>query len=111
MNALQPNFEKIKTVLYQTIIKDSKADHYVLFEQVASGKMLPSFQKRKEDFQSDLNDWLNNLDIRASGLLINAVVELGGTLPSWMISKKFVIDYNEHECLDIQKCSFVTQSY
>ena len=117
MNALQPNFEKIKTALYQTIIGSTngglgnKVDYYVLFEQAVVGKMLPSFRKRKMDFQADLNEWLNGVDIRCSGQLINAVKELGGKLPKWMEDKKFIIDYNRHGFLDLAKASFVTQSF
>ena len=117
MNAKQPYFEKIKTTLYQTIYGSTttglggEVDHYILLEQAIAGKMLPSFSKRKEVFKDDLNAWLDGIDIRCSGQLINAVKELGGNLPKWMEDKKFIIDYNRHGFLDLAKASFVTQNY
>lgn len=111
MNTKQPNFEKIKTEFYNFAVKGSKSDFLILMEQVQSVNLLPHFVERKNNFKKELNNWLDNVDIRCSGQLINAVVELGGKLPAWMKDKKFIIDYNEFGFMDIHQCSFVTQRY
>ena len=108
MNAQQPNFEKIKTALYNAVINSSKADSIILIEQVKAKTMLPSFHSRKEAFKKDLNSWLDGMDIRCAGAAIDAAVSCGAKLPDWMVNKKFIIDYNENGFLDLHKASFVT---
>lgn len=112
MNAKQPNFEKIKTELFNAALNyQGHTDMNILFEQVVSGKLLPSIHKRKDEFKKELSSWLDGVDIRCVGQLINVTTQLGGKLPSWMVDKKFLIDYNGHGFLDLYKASFVTQSY
>ena len=111
MKTTQPNFEKVKTELYNAALNYKGADMNILLEQVAMGRLIPNFHDRKKEFKKELNSWLNGVDIRCVGHLINVTKELGGKLPSWMVEKKFVIDYNQHGELDLFKCAFVRQSY
>ena len=108
MNTQQPNFEKIKTALYNAVINSSESSSAILLEQVRVKTMLPSFHTRKETFKKDLNSWLDGIDIRCAGAAIDAAVSSGAKLPDWMVRKKYIIDYNEHGFLDLHKASFVT---
>ncbi len=104
----QPNFEKIKTALFNVIIASKKSDMLILFEQISAKTMLPSFHQRRKTFKKDLESWLDGVDIRCVGQLIDVIINSGGTLPDWMNRKKFIIDYNEKGFLDLHKAMFVT---
>lgn len=108
MNRQQPNFEKIKTALYEAVINSSESNSAILLEQIKAKTMLPSFHVRKETFKKDLNSWLDGIDIRCAGTAIDVAVSCGAKLPDWMVKKKYIIDYNKKDFLDLHKASFVT---
>lgn len=96
----QPNFEKIKTSFYRLFV-DSSIANMAILRQALSGKLLPSFSSRENEFRKDLHNWLNRVDIRQAGMLIDIINENGGKLPVWLREKKFAIDYNNHNALDL----------
>lgn len=100
-NAKQPNFEKIKTAIYQ--LAQQEANMHVLMEGLSFTGLPHSFRERKKEFLDEMNKWLDGIDIRCAGQMIDVVVEAGGKLPSWMVKKKFIIDYNEHTFLDLHR--------
>lgn len=103
MKSIQPKFELVKTAFYQFAVNSAEANFSVLMETVVQQKLLPYFPNRKEEFKQDLNNWLNGIDIRTVGKLIDVVIENGGSLPKWIAKKQFVIDYNKNEALDLIK--------
>lgn len=107
MKQVQPNFEKLKQLFFDTFAPQHgaySAQAYkvgvLLSMQSAKGDFRSHYKKR-EEFLKDFNDWLNRLDIRSAGTIIDAIVKEGVSIPSWMKNKRFVIDYNEHEALDL----------
>lgn len=102
MKSIQPNFEAVKTAFYQTFADSIETDMHILMEMVAQKTFLPSYHKRLGEFKKDLNHWLDTIDIRMVGVLIDIVSEKGKTsIPGWMKRKQFVIDYNNNEALDL----------
>jgi hypothetical protein len=102
----QPNFEKLKTAFYRTFISNSVTNSAVEFsiirEHIASFA-LKSFHKRYEEFENDFNQWLDRLDIRCAGQLIDVLKtqKNAESIPQWMKNKHYAIDYNKHEQLDL----------
>lgn len=101
MNAQQPNFEKVKTLFYETFVNSEKATNCILLENLKEGKLRPSFYKRTQEFKKDLNKWLDTIDIRQVGSLIDECIKVNAKMPNWMKYKKYFIDYNGHGFLDI----------
>jgi len=97
---IQPNFEALKTAFYRAFVDCEKANMYVAMQNLC-GKFLPSFNTRKAEFKKDFNQWLDRLDIRQAGELINVLAKDGYTIPGWMKRKEYIIDYNQHEALDL----------
>ncbi len=99
----QPNFEKLKSLFYMRFLKSTEGDIEILKEQTRSTLLLPSFNKRHEQFRIDFNNWLNIIDIRCAGDLIDALIKFNVSIPKWMKNKNFVIDYNNRGYLDLIK--------
>ncbi len=97
---LQPNFEKVKKAFYDLFANSTEANFSILAESL-TGRLQPSFHLRKDAFRQDLNQWLDRVDIRAVGQLIDVIIEKGGSLPRWIKNKKYTIDYNDREALDL----------
>jgi hypothetical protein len=98
----QPNFERIKTLFYQAYYKNDKALVCLMLESL-NGKLMPSFHVRWEQFKKDFNTWLDRLDIRQAGVLIDVMNENNIPLPSWIKHKRYCIDYNSQGFLDLIK--------
>jgi hypothetical protein len=102
----QPNFEAVKREFYcRFAINQSisqKLDIAILRETIHTGKLHSHYQ-RKQEVAVEINEWLNRLDIRSAGSLIDALIADGATLPSWMMNKKYIIDYNKFDVLDLTK--------
>ena len=104
MKSIQPNFELAKTAFYQLFThfhQNDKASMHILLNTVSTGCLGGGFHKKKEEFKDDMNKWLDTIDIRMVGKLIDIVSENHGTIPKWMENKQFVIDYNKNEALDL----------
>lgn len=102
MKSKQPNFEIVKTAFYQQFIDSIEANSAILFDS-SKGKLLPSFTVRKRSFAVDFNQWLDRIDIRCVGNLIDILIEKGTRLPEWIREKKYIIDYNGNGFLDLIK--------
>jgi len=102
MTETQPNFEAIKRAFYQAYV-DSWDVSSEMLKQSLSGHFLPSFHTRKEEFKKDFNTWLNRLDIRQAGALIQILKEQNKPVPNWAANGKYYIDYNRHDTLDLIK--------
>lgn len=102
MNPQQPNFEKIKTLFYNSTINCNKVDMYILIQGIHDFPNRESYFSKRKEFKADFNKWLDNLDIRQAGFLIDTTMRFT-KLPSWMENKQFVIDYNEAGFLDLIK--------
>lgn len=100
MATTQPNFEILKKAFYIAFVGTEKVT-FSIFVQSLSGKLQPSFNSRAAEFRKDFNKWLDGLDIRQAGVLIDILVEHGKDLPGWLKRKDFVIDYNERGALDL----------
>lgn len=102
----QPNFETLKRAFYQAYIT---SEYYSFSEKATSAILLAAlsnkdfrpFHKKKEEFKVDFNKWLNGIDIRQAGELIDALVKENKSVPGWMAKKQYVIDYNEQGALDL----------
>lgn len=101
MNAKQPNFEKVKTLFYQSFINSNKATNCILLENIKSTTLRPSFYTRTQEFKKDLYEWLNSIDIRQVGSLIDECVKVKAQMPEWMKNKAYLIDYNDNGFLDL----------
>jgi hypothetical protein len=97
---LQPNFEEVKRAFYQHFINHPNTDFSLLMERVKIPSTKPLHERRKE-FDRELNEWLDRLDIRVSGTLIDVLVKDGARLPAWMKNKKYSIEYNRNDMLDL----------
>lgn len=104
MKSLQPNFELIKTELYNIVRNSTQVDLLVIFENITyEHEFRKSFYTKKEEFLIEVNNWLNGIDIRSVGKLIDITIQLDGKLPNWIKTKQFNIDYNENGFLDLIK--------
>lgn len=101
MKSIQPNFEKVKTAFYQAFADSYEADTHILRETIIAGKLLGSFNSRLQTFKADFNKWLDSLDIRTVGQIIDVLNKTKTDLPGWIKRKDFVIDYNQNEALDL----------
>jgi len=104
MRKQQPNFERVLSEFYSIskspYTKDNPATMAIIMERVYN-PFCPSFHNRSTDFYKELGKWCDTLDIRQAGTLIDLVVKLNGSLPSWIKNKKFSINYNKHGMLDL----------
>ena len=104
MKSVQPNFECLKRAFFNSFEGCLEADIAILKQTMIAQRLLPHVSKRRAEFLKDFNTWLDQLDIRCVGELIDAIVKRGViTLPSWLKHKKFIIDYNKNEALDLIK--------
>lgn len=105
MQSVQPNFEKVKTLFYQSYTSSSTNLEYigslVLLETISSNKLQGGFHKRINEFKKEFNEWLDRLDIRLANMLIDNMKERGITMPTWMKNKNYTIDYNKNNALDL----------
>lgn len=101
MNAQQPNFEKVKTLFYQSFVNSKKATSCILFENFKSTTLRPSFYTRTQEFKKDFNKWLDSIDIRQVASLIDECVKVKAQMPAWMKNKAYLIDYNDNGFLDL----------
>lgn len=102
MNNKQTNFEALKSAFYNQFTGGHKAGFAILTESL-KGHLLPHFNTRAKAFDEEFNKWLDLLDIRQAGVIIDILIENGANLPGWMKSKRYFIDYNQHGFLDLQK--------
>lgn len=100
----QPNFEKVKIAFYRLFENSSDIDFMILKETVNQKILLPAYHKRRAEFNKDLDNWLDTVDIRQVGTLIDAVKDKV-SIPTWIKNKEFTIDYNENGFLDLIKKS------
>lgn len=122
-NPKQPNFEKVKTAFYrefspnQNAYTMGKAQMAIFQSTIATARNydrddfgsvsdlndLGDWHKQVKKFNDDMNQWLDRVDIREAGSLIDAIIKNGGgrKLPSWMVKKQYTIDYNKHQFLDL----------
>lgn len=101
MKSEQPNFEKVKTLFYQSFVDRHDVDIFILFDTINSDRLLPTFHNRIKDFKKDFNLFLDRLDIRCVGQLIDGMVSNGVYVPIWMREKRYVIEYNDNGFLDL----------
>ena len=71
---IQPNFEAVKTAFYQAFVMDTKIDMILVLETVSQKKLQEYFPKRIDKFKNELNKWLDTVDIRCAGQLIDSVL-------------------------------------
>lgn len=96
----QPNFGKIKIGLYRIFTKSFSVEFStVLFRAINGYKN--SYPADLANMKKELNVLLDRCDIRTAGELIDLCIEQGGSLPTWIKKKQFVIDYNNHNMLDL----------
>lgn len=100
----QPNFEKVKKAFYRLFENSSDVDFMILRETVNQKIFLPTYHKRRAQFNKDLDNWLDTVDIRQVVTLIDSVKDKV-SLPTWIKNKEFTIDYNENGFLDLIKKS------
>lgn len=104
MKTTQPNFEKIKTAIYQAGQKTNFMQWSILFEHCKTGKIKYShINGEVKEIEKEFNVWLDRLDIRCVGSLIDKCKELDISLPNWIKAKNFSIDYNDNDALDLIK--------
>lgn len=104
MKSIQPNFEIAKTAFYQLFTHfhtNDKASMHILLNTVTTGCLGGGFHKKEKEFKEDMNKWLDTIDIRMVGKLIDVVVQYKGSIPGWMKNKQFAIDYNNSQALDL----------
>lgn len=88
----QPNFEKLKTIIYRQIANNPKFDFSLL-----GGEFKTMYFKRKEALVQ-INKLLDNMDIRnVDSVLSNISDEF---IPLWYRKKAYVIEYNKKGFLD-----------
>ena len=97
---MKTNFEIIKTAIYQKGVGSFEFQSAPLLSRVINSFGLPHY-KEMEKMKKEFNLWLDRLDIRQAGRLIDFCNENGIGLPAWMKAKKYVIDYNENDQLDL----------
>jgi len=102
----QPNFEIVKRAFYQHFVDHEVTDFAIITEKIniLTGKLqmsLKSYYNRKHEFKTELNTWLDRLDIRSVGTLIDILNADNVSLPSWIKNKRFAIDYNSRAALDL----------
>jgi len=97
----QPNFEAVKKLFYQTFVDSKKATDCVLMQGTKALIRRDSFHTKLSDFKKDFNSWLDTVDIRQVGALIDECVKAGASAPKWMKNKKYTIEYNQHDALDL----------
>ena|ERR1017187_7344382 len=101
----QPNFETLKRAFYQAFIVTNNmpgervATH--LMKSTVHNLDFRGFHTKLTEFKADFNKWLNGLDIRQAGELINVLIAEKKDVAGWMKRKQFVIDYNERGALDL----------
>lgn len=112
MRTTQPNFENLKRNFFNAFFQNHCSAggkvEFAIFragvrEVVETGKMPQPFYKRKQEFEKDFNKWLDGIDIRCAGELIDILVEQKKEVVAWMKRKDYVIDYNDHGALDLIK--------
>lgn len=96
----QPNFELIKTAFYQAFV-DSSQSFNALVLQSLSGKLGKPFPEKRRDFRKDFNNWLDGIDIRQVGVLIDILAEHKKSVPNWAVNRRYVLEYNENNMLDL----------
>lgn len=101
MKTTQPNFELVKTEFFNLARNTTKLDFLVLMENLNSVGFKPSFNTRLSIALKKLNKWLDTIDIRMVGKVIDVIIQNKGKLPSWIKNKQFVIDYNNKGSLDL----------
>ena len=98
----QPNFERVKIEFYNAFKDSDKATFAILMETVFVSKLLPTWHKRRDQFNKEFNLWLDRIDIRSVNNLIDVMIDRKvGSLPNWIKSRKFVIEYNGNGHLDL----------
>lgn len=104
---MQKNFETVKTVFYRLVISNPNNVEYVIIKfNIANGYKdgrcyIPNAIK---EFKKDFNKWLDSIDIRMVGSLIDYINSIDkGLLPEWLSKKEFFIDYNDSGMLDLTK--------
>jgi hypothetical protein len=95
MRQTQPNFEKLKVILFNFICNSPEFNFALL------GGQFQAFHKKKIKAREELNTILNNMDIRTIVEVMNKLPK--NFLPIWFRNKKYVIDYNKHGMLDFIK--------
>lgn len=100
----QPNFEKVKKLFYEAYINSEQTENALLLTNLTNFPQRKLYYKRLEDFRTDLNKWLDNVDIRQAGILID-LAALKISIPAWLKNKKYCIDYNKHNFLDLIRLS------
>jgi len=62
---------------------------------------MTGYRQKRKDLDLEFNKWLDGVDIRRAGMLIDKCKELKVNLPKWIANKSFVIDYNNNGTLDL----------
>lgn len=101
LKTMQKNFDTLKRLFYQAYYKSDIAAFTIVCETISKGKLLPHFNARERDFLADFNQWLDRLDIRSAGDIIDVLVKDGRKLPKWMERKQYTIEYNNGGMLDL----------
>ena len=96
----QPNFEALKVLFYQAYYKSEQATNKIMLQGIMNNDFR-SFNKKDAEFKKDFNEWLNGLDIRQAGTLIDILHKDNQRVPKWMANKQYYIDYNQHDALDL----------
>ncbi len=97
----QPNLEIVCARAFKYFISAPGFEQIPLLNTIATGKLKKHYAHQLEEAKVDLSNFLNNMDIRVVGRLIDILNENGVTLPYWIKNKSFVIDYNHREMLDL----------
>lgn len=101
MKTTQPNFEIIKTAIYQAASKSTLPEMSILFMHITAGQRSGTIYHELRILNKDFHEWLNRLDIRSATSLIDKCKEKMIALPKWIEQKQFVIDYNDRDTLDL----------
>lgn len=96
------NFETIKKAIYQKAMDGNIIPFAALLSRL-SGEYKTSLRHDIRQIQAEFNVWLDRLDIRQSGRLIDFCNEQNISLPGWIKNKRFYIDYNNAGEMDLIK--------
>lgn len=101
----QKNFESVRVLFFHSFVDTNRARTCIMLEGTKEDnlKMRPAYHKKYDQFRTDFNKWLDKVDIREAGSLIDELIKHNIKIPSWMKNKKYVIDYNEDGQLDLIK--------
>jgi len=99
---MKTNFEIIKTAIYQKATESNSIPISVLLSRCSNG-YANYFRDECKNVSVELNTWLDRIDIRQAGALIDFCNREGIELPKWLKAKRYYMDYNNAGLMDLIK--------